>query len=643
MRPFGFIPAPVVGAPAAVNAIVATGGLGLATAVAAPLVLPSVGSVVVVAGATLGVLAILEALYPAQVATGTLPEFELPLNLPKPEPAVLPPTAVEMLIDPPPGVTVTPNSEWLLAFQKTKFTPATYDCVNSAQLTESSFFEGLIPVYAKGTKLKVSYDTARLDRVCSNRTELPPDKEVLRVEAFTGTEWKFQYNFVLPDGVAQSQGYFTLEPLVESYKLAWTTVEDVPAPLPEPEPEPKIRPLPIIPQPLPEPEPEPEPQPEPQPQPEPVPVPSPATPEAPPYQPEPLPPRQPQPKPRPQPLIAPTTIPLPTPVPKAPPIGDPDPATAPAPLPQRFPTVPQPAPLPANPTKIAPDGKPMAAPVPAVQPTPTTTHFPVAGQPGIPVAGANPNPVQVAQEVARIEGKLGRVMNQGTGGGGAPSLAELLLLLETLLSYFQPNVPGDIYRLVSVCETDSDGEPISQSVEEIIPSADSISAILYRLDALVPLLQGQKDFKQPICREKVQPQGDYRTISFISDETSTAGRNRLRKRFRYRSQSGLGLGEVVDHWKDFVWQAGPVCVQHSGHSWGTPQVWAASVAEGKRVIQHAGREAGVDPDQVGKWTVSGSDNPRFGMPGTMRVNTKGGYYWITERLGSSGRPYVVSP
>ena len=116
---------------------------------------------------------------------------------------------------------------------------------------------------------------------------------------------------------------------------------------------------------------------------------------------------------------------------------------------------------------------------------------------------------------------------------------------------------------------------------------------------------------------------------------------RVAKRFRYRSESATELSGLVDHWAGFTWQAGPVCVQHSGSSVGTPQVWAASADEGKRVLRHAFGEAGVDPDQTGKWTVGGSNNARYGMPGTMRVRTTGGYYWITERLGASARPTVA--
>ena len=215
------------------------------------------------------------------------------------------------------------------------------------------------------------------------------------------------------------------------------------------------------------------------------------------------------------------------------------------------------------------------------------------------------------------------------------------VITDALEDALAPPVPGTVYRVNSICEVDEDGEPVSLATEIPIGSAVYQSAVLQRLDAVAALLQPLKDYKQPICRERPELKGDFRTISFISDERSAFGDGRLRKRFRYRSQSGIGLDQLVAHWADFVWNAGPVCVQHSGHSWGTPQVWAASATEGKRVIQHAGREAGVDPDQVGQWTVSGSNNPRFGMSGTMRVNTKGGYYWVTERLGSNARPLVM--
>lgn len=212
-------------------------------------------------------------------------------------------------------------------------------------------------------------------------------------------------------------------------------------------------------------------------------------------------------------------------------------------------------------------------------------------------------------------------------------------LADVLAALFAAPYAGTTYRLVSVCETDAGGEPISEAVEEIIPELPINDAILTRLDALVPLLQGQKDFKQPVC-PPAKASGDLRTISFRSEEVSPNGKSCLRKRLRYRSLSGIGLGGLIDHWKDFSFSAGPVIVKNIGSTCGSLTVWASSVNEGKRVILHAFAEAGVDANQVGRWEVSSSTSTRRGMPGTMNIDTTGGYYWITARDGSSQRPIV---
>ena len=235
--------------------------------------------------------------------------------------------------------------------------------------------------------------------------------------------------------------------------------------------------------------------------------------------------------------------------------------------------------------------------------------------------------------MGRIEQKVARL---GNNGGG---LADWLWLLPLLQDFFESDIPGTTYKLQGICEDVANGDP--QPIAEFgVASAKNLGAIVNRLDTIDQMLQQHLAWKTPTCSTRPVLAGDWRTISFISDEVSPYGRARLRKRFRYRSTSSLGLGEVIDHWKDFVWQAGPVCVQHAGSSWGTPQCWAASVDEGKRVIRHAAGEAGIDPDQDGRWIVSGSDSARVGVPGTMRVNRKGGYYWITARDGSDGRPIV---
>ena len=203
-----------------------------------------------------------------------------------------------------------------------------------------------------------------------------------------------------------------------------------------------------------------------------------------------------------------------------------------------------------------------------------------------------------------------------------------------------PTLGGTTYQLRGICEDVPEGQdqPIYQFQT---PGGPYYNELAERIDQLANMLQQHLALKTPVCPPtRPAKQGEFRTISFVSDEKSPNGNDRVHKRLRYRSVSGIGLAGVVDHWRAFTWQAGPVCVSHKGAYWGTPQVWAATAEEGKRVIRHAAVEAGLDPDQTGGWVVSGSDNPRYGMPGTMRVNTKGGYYWITERLGSDARPQV---
>ena len=214
------------------------------------------------------------------------------------------------------------------------------------------------------------------------------------------------------------------------------------------------------------------------------------------------------------------------------------------------------------------------------------------------------------------------------------------VIFEQLSNLLEKPWAGTEYRINPSCE-DQDPDDPEQPVVIPIPALKGESAILTRIDALVPLLQHQKDLKQPICRDKPKLEGQWRTISFRSEQTSPFGKSRLRKRFRYRSMSGFGLEQLVDYWAGFSFQAGPVCVIHKGARWGTPQVWAASADEGKRVIRHAAGEAGIDTAKDGEWIISGSDSARVGVSGTMKVDTTGGYYWITIRDGSSERPIVA--
>ncbi len=211
------------------------------------------------------------------------------------------------------------------------------------------------------------------------------------------------------------------------------------------------------------------------------------------------------------------------------------------------------------------------------------------------------------------------------------------LVYDAIASLYATPLPAANYKLIAPCDEDPDGNPLEIEVQ--IPELPTQVAIATRIEALIPILQGQKDFKQPIC-PPVKPEGDFRTIGFNSENRSPNGRDYLRKRLRYRSVSGIGLDALIDHWKDFEFDAGPVIVKHRGASWGTITVWATSANEGKRVIRHAAAEALVNVDQVGRWEISGSASTRLGLSGRMKVNAKGGYYWITARDGSNNRPRV---
>lgn len=235
----------------------------------------------------------------------------------------------------------------------------------------------------------------------------------------------------------------------------------------------------------------------------------------------------------------------------------------------------------------------------------------------------------------------------GPGGGRPPwdFVPDWAGIANLILRVMEYNDPGDLYRLVSVCETDAQGEPISQSVEVTIPPGirNQGASTRVRLAAIVQLLQGLKDFKQPTCNSRPTYSGTPVTVRFQSDAPSPAGERPLRKHLRYRDTLSNPLEVHTDHWADFEWDAGPVIVTHTGGPWGVCKVWAKSVDEGKRVIRHAGVAAGVDPDAQGRWIISGSADPRYGQTGRMRVERRSGAICVSSRPGPSGLPLIAYP
>jgi hypothetical protein len=225
---------------------------------------------------------------------------------------------------------------------------------------------------------------------------------------------------------------------------------------------------------------------------------------------------------------------------------------------------------------------------------------------------------------------------RGAAGGVAGAMTSKLLD-----AIFGERTQADLYRLVSVCEVDAQGEPVSQAREVNLPAVPILNGIVARLDAMEVLMQGLKDFKQPVCPTvRPKPQGELVSVRFVSLEDSAMGTRPLRKEFRYRDQSYADQCAHANHWEGFEWEAGPVCVISKGLSWGVPQVWAATADEGKRVIRHAAAIAGVDLSLPRhEWVVSTTTAARIGRTGRMVPDRPAlNSIWVTKRDGSSGPP-----
>ena len=690
----GFIPPPVVPlVPTAFNGIAATGGLlagvgaGAAVGAKAGAVLGPKG---VLAGALVGGL-LLPLLLPQPTADG---EIDGPIAQPIPAPPTPEPGPNQtpvggdpVLLGAAPGDAPGTAYSWAVTYSSVQVEPDRFSCSSGAQTITGQKHVEKRTGAAFSQFLRITSNPSASSVVCAaegDSSGLTFGETGVIESSNDGETWTPLWTQSGYTGVEYNTASTTKGQFFESY-LDDITVKrnNVPVELPEylqgqpapQRPKPEIEPL-APPAPLPQVVPFPEPAP----LPEPMVVPSPDNPDAPPVeipQAPPAPPVEvPGPEKDPLPLITPepSPLPLPMPVPGVPaipeptpdpsvvpapgPSPDPAPAPGPVPIPQPEPDplpdvapspspIPVPLPVPGSPEVVppgAPDGSTPTDPdgsLPPVQlplpiPTPPNAHFPVPGQPPVTDGGTRADLKAIAAEVGRIEQKVARIQK----GDGFPDLTDWLWLLPLLQQFFEQPIPGTTYDLAGVCEGTEPGQP--QPVAEFeVEDGLNLQAIINRIDALPDVLQQHLAYRTPICRGTPQ-EGDFRTISFISDQLSPGGKRRLDRRFRYRSQSGVGLSGVVDHWRAFVWEAGPVLVKHRDAWWGSPRVWASTVDEGKRVIRHAAGEAGLDPDQVGRWEVSGSSNPRVGAPGTMRVNTSGGYYMITARDGSSERPLVVT-
>ena len=218
------------------------------------------------------------------------------------------------------------------------------------------------------------------------------------------------------------------------------------------------------------------------------------------------------------------------------------------------------------------------------------------------------------------------------GALGGAAAAAVSQAMEELLN---PPLPVGNRSIYAACDYKEDGSPETFSVN--YPQEKYQDRVLTALDALVSFQQQILLWKTPTCNCSPSPvTGEPVTITWQADEPSPASGTRVRKIFTYFDQSGSPQLDHVLHWKDFVWQAGPVIVSVNGVPLGKPQVWAASADEGKRVINHAAAIAGVDMTKA-EWLITSPRSPRYGVPGTMRVYVdRKKKLWVTKRDGPSG-------
>jgi hypothetical protein len=228
----------------------------------------------------------------------------------------------------------------------------------------------------------------------------------------------------------------------------------------------------------------------------------------------------------------------------------------------------------------------------------------------------------------------------GGGGTGGPSQPGNNREVIKLLTY---NDPGELYKLLSVCETDSGGNPVSSKVEALVPAGTRSIAesVNLRIDGIVKLLQGLKDFKQPVCptTPTYQP-GDVVTVNFESWESTPSGHDVLRKTLSYFDRSNRDVTFHGAHWDGFTWQTGRVRVKLVQSPIGFGEVWARTEEEGKRVLNHAALASGVTltPENT-IFRVFASTSTRMGVEMTVGVkHFSQNTISVSKRKGSAGPP-----
>jgi hypothetical protein len=226
-------------------------------------------------------------------------------------------------------------------------------------------------------------------------------------------------------------------------------------------------------------------------------------------------------EPLPEPAKAPpVVVPLPyapPATPEAEPVREPTPARPTRPVvapPVTRPAPVTPAAVPRTTTPTTPSGQ--VQPTPQLPPvkTPTTVH--VVNGTQIPANGPQATPQGIAQELGRIENKLGRLLSPKSDQPGQQQdrLGWLHDNIGNIIDFFLSINAGGEYRISSPCVLDEEGQRIERVVE-YEGSLQSLGVISNKIDALAALLQEHKDLKQPICRETPATGGQSVTVNFV--------------------------------------------------------------------------------------------------------------------------------
>jgi len=197
--------------------------------------------------------------------------------------------------------------------------------------------------------------------------------------------------------------------------------------------------------------------------------------------------------------------------------------------------------------------------------------------------------------------------------------------------YFAPSYPEQTRTIQAACNYQQDGQLEEFSVT--YPEQKFPERLLSEIDSLSAFQQQILKWRTPVCFGN-HTSGEPYTLTWVSDEKTPAGRTLL-KQMKYWDQTGKTLEEHFLHWKDFVWQAGPIMVGVAGSVLGKMQVWAATESEGRRVVDHAASISGVtlSPEN---YIVSTTAKPRVGQAGTMRLKNDGYRWWIGNRSTPAG-------